>query len=206
VTGLPAPQSPEQLLASHETALLLLDVERRFFWQAQGGPELPAASILAPLTRVLDAARARGVMRGFVVTALDPQADSDAWRRRRSYLRVNMPWLAQHSEWGSSLAEPFTPQPDEVVITKLRMSAFHGTALETYLRSRGVTAVILGGVASNGAILATSLDALSRDFHAIVLRDGVTGTSPELHQAAMAIVGAGNLVDTEAVCRVWQHP
>lgn len=195
----------EDIIANCETALVLLDVENRFFWKSQDGPALPAAELIPNLTRLLGAARARGALRVIVSTILDQRADSDSWRRRRSHLRESMPWLSQHTAWSSEVAPPFRPQPEEVAVTKLRMTAFHSTNLELYLRGRGVQALVLAGVATNGAILATFLDALSRDYHAFVVRDGVQGTSPTLHDAAINIIGGTNLVDTDAVCQAWQR-
>lgn len=203
VTTSGAPRPAEEIIANNETALVLLDVENRFFWQSPDGPALPAAELIPSLTRLLDAARAKGILRVIVSTILDERADSDSWRRRRSHLRQSMPWLSQHTEWSSQVAPPFRPRPEEITVAKLRMSAFYGTNLEIYLRSRGVQALVLAGVATNGAILATFLDALSRDLHAFVVRDGVRGTSPELHTAALDILGSGNLLDTSTVCQAW---
>ena len=199
-----SPLPGEQIIARSETALVLLDLENRFFWKSQDGPELPAAGLIPNLSRILGAAREKNVLRIIVSTILDERADSDSWRRRRSILRQSMPWLAQHTEWSSQVASPFLPQPDEITVTKLRMSAFHGTSLEIFLRSRGVQTLVLAGVATNGAILATFLDSLSHDLHAFVVRDAVQGTSPQLHDAALNIIASANLVDTSALCRVWQ--
>jgi nicotinamidase-related amidase len=198
------PWPAEKIIAGTETAVILLDVENRFFWKSQDGPELPAAELIPNLARILGAARAKGALRVIVSTILDERADSDSWRRRRSILRQSMPWLARHTEWGSQVAPPFLPRPGEITVTKLRMSAFHGTSLEMYLRSRGVQTLVLAGVATNGAILATFLDSLSHDFHAFVVRDAVQGTSPELHDAALSIITSSNLVDTNSLCQAWQ--
>lgn len=205
LTTSPLPQPAEDVIAESKAALLLLDLENRFFWRSQDGPVLPAAELIPSLTQILGAARSRGLLRVIVSTQLDERADSDSWRRRRSHLRQSMPWLSQHTEWSSQVAPPFRAQPDEVVVTKLRMSAFHGTNLEIYLRSRDVRALVLAGLATNGAILATFFDALSRDFHAFVVRDAVQGTTPDLHDAALDIIGDANLVDTRLLCGTWQR-
>jgi nicotinamidase-related amidase len=115
-----------------------------------------------------------------------------------------MPWLYQHTEWSSEVAAPLRPQPDEVAVKKLRPSAFHGTSLDIYLRSQDIRALVLAGLATNGAVLATFMEATSRDFFAFVVRDGVQGTTPQLHESALNIIAGGNLVDTDAVCQAWQ--
>lgn len=198
------PSRAEDIIAGAEVALILLDVENRFFWQTQDGPALPAAALIPSLKRLLNAARTRGVLRIVVSTVLDDKADSEAWRRRRSHLRESMPWLFQHTTWSSQVVPALQPQPDEITIRKLRPSAFYGTGLDIYLRSRGIKALVLAGVATNGAILATFMDAISRDLHAIVVRDGVQGTSPQLHESALNIIANSNLLDTDAVCSAWK--
>jgi nicotinamidase-related amidase len=47
--------------------------------------------------------------------------------------------------WGWQIADEVAPEPGDVLVRKLRRSAFEGTALETLLRGRGVTTVVATG-------------------------------------------------------------
>jgi nicotinamidase-related amidase len=56
---------------------------------------------------------------------------------------------------------------------------FYGTDLEAYLKSKGVTTVIITGLQAEGAVLGTSIGACLRGFKVIVPVDGTA--SPELY-------------------------
>jgi nicotinamidase-related amidase len=196
--------SASVVLAETRAAFVLLDPENRFFWQHEGGPALPAASSLPAMVNVLTAARTRAVPRVFVTVLADAKADSVAWRRRRLILRKGLNRELDSSPWGSRLAPALEPTGDELVISKLRLSAFHGTALTTYLRNLQVETIVLAGVASNGAVIATALDALSRDLHCFVVHDATLGTTDGLHDAALAVIGQENTISTSALCNIWE--
>jgi nicotinamidase-related amidase len=63
------------------------------------------------------------------------------------------------------------PQANEVVVTKLRASAFSGSDLEIVLRSQGVRHLILCGIATSGVVLSTLLEAADKDYELTVLSD-----------------------------------
>lgn len=192
------------LLAGTRAALILLDVENRFFAPSENGPSLPAADILPNLRRVLDAARKRDVLRLFVAVRLDPACSTGAWRRRVWILRKEAPGAQSGiSEWGEAFAPELQPRAGEPIVQKLRMSAFEGSSLEVYLRSNHIETLVLTGVASNGAVLATALDGLSRDFYTLVVSDATVGTTEALHAAALSLIGRDNLLTADEVCRVW---
>ena len=86
---------------------------------------------------------------------------------------------------GAEIIDELKPAPGDYVIAKRRGDAFYNTELELILRSRGVDTLILGGVVTNGCILATFMGARERDFHTIVVSDCCAGTSQELHDWPM---------------------
>jgi nicotinamidase-related amidase len=69
------------------------------------------------------------------------------------------------------------------VLNKPRYGAFHGTDLETMLRSRGVDTVIISGIATNICCETTAREAAQRDFRVLFLSDG-TATKDMLGVAA----------------------
>lgn len=194
----------EALVASTTTALIVLDAENRFFFTERGGDELAAAAILPNLERVVAAARAADVLRIMVTVSPDPKAQTEPWERRRRYLSADVAKRLDNSPWGRSIVDPIQPRDGEIEVKKLRTSAFFGTPLESYLRKHGVQTVILAGVASNGAVIATTTDAVSRDFYCFVLGDATVGTRPELHEAALSVIGYENVISTAALCELWQ--
>jgi nicotinamidase-related amidase len=70
----------------------------------------------------------------------------------------------------------------EIVVTKKRVSAFAGSDLELVLRSKNVTGLVLGGIATSGVVLSTMRDAADRDFEITVLEDLCLDGDEEVHR------------------------
>jgi nicotinamidase-related amidase len=78
-----------------------------------------------------------------------------------------------------------TPQPEDVEVTKRRVSAFTGSDLEVVLRSRGVTTLVLAGIATSGVVLSTLREAADRDYELVVLSDCCADGDPEVHRVLL---------------------
>ena len=74
-------------------------------------------------------------------------------------------------------------RPGELVIHKTTCDAFYGTALESELRSRGITTLVLAGYATDFCVDATLRSAASKDFHVVVVADAHTTTDSPVLQA-----------------------
>ena len=73
------------------------------------------------------------------------------------------------------------PQPDDIVITKHRISAFAGTDLDMILRAKEIDTLILMGIATSGVVLATLLHATDADYWVIVIKDCCADQDQEVH-------------------------
>ncbi len=78
------------------------------------------------------------------------------------------------------------PAPEDIVMTKKRISAFYGTGLELTLRTLGVDGVTLAGVATDLAIQSAARDAHDRDFEVVVAADACAAATDEDHSHALA--------------------
>ena len=78
------------------------------------------------------------------------------------------------------------------------------TCSESYLRNHGIETLVMAGVASNGAVLATALEALSRDLFTIVVRDATIGTTEDLHIASLKSSARKISSTARSVCDIWQ--
>src|SRR5690606_5669825 len=76
----------------------------------------------------------------------------------------------------------------DIVVTKPRYGAFHGTALELILRGRGVRTVVLTGVSTHVCVETTAREAFVRDYYTVVVSDGTAAYSQEEHEAALKII------------------
>jgi nicotinamidase-related amidase len=80
------------------------------------------------------------------------------------------------------------PQPGDIMVTKKRVSSFAGSDLDMVLRSRGVTHLVLAGLATNGVVLSTLRQAADLDYGLTVLRDGCADPDEEVHQLLLVKV------------------
>ena len=75
-------------------------------------------------------------------------------------------------------------EPSDLRITKRQWGAFHGTELDLQLRRRGVTAVVIGGVATNMGVESTARAAHEHGYAVVLAEDAVTGLSADMHAFA----------------------
>jgi nicotinamidase-related amidase len=73
------------------------------------------------------------------------------------------------------------PTNDEIVITKHRVIAFHGTDLEMILRAKEIDTLVLFGIATSGVVLSTLLDASDADYRLIVVKDCCADLDADVH-------------------------
>ncbi|MET9415734.1 isochorismatase family protein [Streptomyces klenkii] len=73
----------------------------------------------------------------------------------------------------------------DIVVTKHTWGAFHATDLDLQLRRRGVTQVVLAGIATGAGVESTARAAHEHGYHVTVVTDAVTDTDPEVHRIAV---------------------
>ncbi len=74
------------------------------------------------------------------------------------------------------------PSPDEVLVTKKRISAFTGSDLEVVLRAQGIRHIVLTGISTSGVVLSTLREAADKDFRITVLADCCADRDEEVHR------------------------
>jgi len=75
--------------------------------------------------------------------------------------------------------------PEDDVFEKHRSSCFYNTTLEVKLRMRGMTTLIVCGVATNYCVESTIRDAYARDYDIVVVEDCVATLWEDLHRATL---------------------
>jgi nicotinamidase-related amidase len=73
-------------------------------------------------------------------------------------------------------------QPGDLVIFKRQWGAFYGTDLDLQLRRRGLTTIVLCGIATEVRVESTARDAYERGYELVFASDEMTGTNPESHK------------------------
>ncbi len=175
------PSNPDQLsLDPRTTALVLIDV--------QGGvlamPLAPhgAAHIVG---RTADLGR-RFAAAGATVVVVNV-AFSAGFSDRLSQpvdAATPMPSAGLPAGW-ADLAPDIQALPADIVVTKRQWGAFHGTELDLQLRRRGISTVVLGGIATNFGVESTAREAWQHNYAVVVAEDACTSVSDEHHRFSM---------------------
>jgi len=69
-----------------------------------------------------------------------------------------------------------------VVITKRQWGAFYGTELDLQLRRRGVTTIVLAGVATNFGVESTAREAWQHNYAVVIAEDACASLGEDLHR------------------------
>ncbi|HEY7856382.1 MAG TPA: hydrolase [Terriglobales bacterium] len=75
-------------------------------------------------------------------------------------------------------------QPGDILVTKRHWGAFAGTDLAEQLKSRGVDAVVLGGISTNIGVESTARQGTGLGFAFVVVEDACAAQDAEQHRFA----------------------
>ncbi len=84
------------------------------------------------------------------------------------------------ADW-TELVPELNPQPTDHLVTKRTWGAFTHTGLAEHLRGRGVTQVVLAGVATSAGVESTARQAHELGFNVTFATDAMTDRSAEAH-------------------------
>lgn len=84
------------------------------------------------------------------------------------------------ADWADLVPE-LGVQPEDERVTKFQIGAFYGTPLERILRRRGVTQVVLTGIATGSGVEATARTAYDHGFNVVAVTDAMTDMSADTH-------------------------
>lgn len=88
----------------------------------------------------------------------------------------------------AALIEPIMPEADDLFVLKPMHSAFFHSPLQVLLQQRGIDHVVLAGVAGDGCVLASALDAHMRQLHVTLATDAIASSSLERNGAALRLL------------------
>ena len=201
----------EEVLEPSVCAVVVVDVQNDAMRPdgklAEANDVSAMVELLPHCASFIAAARSLGIRVVHIqtLTLRDGSSDSPAWLRAKADITAQTDWFLEGS-WGAEICEECAPLDGELVVTKHRSSAFHGTDLEMLLRSNGVETVVIIGEQTPGCIDATLRDATYHDFYAVLVEDRVAAFSSELHDAMLKVQKARNDVCTaDEVLAIWRH-
>jgi ureidoacrylate peracid hydrolase len=220
---LPGPPRPHPLRSLDEktrpghAALVVIDMQNDFChpdgMMAREGFDTSAVQAMgARLPRLLDAARAAGVLVVFVRNVYSTEANwylSDVWleqaarRRRGSYTdRAVCP----PDSWSGDFFGDVRPLPEEVIVTKHRFCAFTNTDLDLVLRSHGIRTIVLTGVATNACVETSARSGFVRDYYVVFAGDGTATYEQDAHDSTLRTIDLyfGQVATIDELVSIWQ--
>jgi ureidoacrylate peracid hydrolase len=202
----------EGQLEARETVLIVVDYQNDFCHEQGviaklGQSTRRAREILPSIQELLSAARTADVPRIFVRVAHSPWTDTPEWMGRGAggtIIDAERRPIAREGTWGAELYE-LVPQPDDLVLTKHRYSAFAHTPLALILQAQRSRTVTIAGVQTNVCVHATARDAVQNGFIPVVVEDCVAAGTDLEHQVALEDIRTrvGKVVTLEDVRRSW---
>jgi nicotinamidase-related amidase len=89
--------------------------------------------------------------------------------------------MGHRPEGWADLIPELNRQPNDIVVTKRTWGAFASTDLEAQLKARGVTQVVIAGVATATGVESTARQAYELGFNVTLAVDAMTDRRPEAH-------------------------
>jgi len=157
------------------TALIVIDLQKGI----AGHPVIdPLPQVVNRTRELIDAFRAENLP--IVLVNVVGRAPGRTEQGPRSSQPVTEGW--------SELLPELGQQPGDILVTKRSWGAFATTDLEAELKSRGVTQVVVTGVATSGGVEATARQAYEQGFHVTLALDAMTDVRREAHEYSIGSV------------------
>jgi ureidoacrylate peracid hydrolase len=197
------PAEPEPIdLELERTAVIVVDMQNAFaspggMLDLAGIDVRPARDAVANARLVCEAARVAEIPIVYLTigwpvdqsTAGGPDSPNPrkelALRlmRERPELRGK---LLTFGTWDFEIVPELAPQHSDAVIVKSRYSGFHGTDLDSVLRSRAIRNLLVVGIASNVCVESTIRDAYFLEYWPVMIADAtMPAGSAEIQRATV---------------------
>ena len=195
-------------------ALLVIDVNYNFTgdrpepildsikrWPNSCGEE--GWATIPAMQALLGAARTKGVP--VIYTTGDMRADrwdrgSWAWKNSRTSHAVPS---RETNHNGNEILPDVAPEPQDIVIRKLKPSGFYGTNMESFLNLLAADSVIIVGTTTSGCVRATAIDAFSSNYRVAIVEDACFDRSQASHAINLCDLNAkyADVVSSDEVVR-----
>ncbi len=156
------------------TALVLIDVQNAIV-AATAAPHT-TSDVLARSVELAHAFRAHNLPVVLVrVTAADDGSDAPPGRTETPSHGGTRPAGWDH------IVDDLAGHDGDILVTKRSWGAFHGTDLDLHLRRRGVTQIVLAGIATSDGVESTARNAHEHGYHLTLAIDAMTDLDPDAH-------------------------
>ncbi len=103
--------------------------------------------------------------------------------------------------WGAAPAEGLEPQEGDLIVEKMRMSAWQGTKLETMLAGLGRDTIIVTGAWTNMSVEHTARTGADKGYYMVVPEDGCSTMNADWQNASInyALTNVATVTNCAAV-------
>lgn len=187
---------------SAAVALVMIDMQRDFldptgFGAALGNDVMLLWPAIAPAQRLLGLFRQHALPIIHTREAHLPDlSDCPPAKRTRgnATLRIGDPGpmgrILISGEVGADIVPELTPEPGEIVLDKPGKGAFYATALNSILKERNVTHLVIAGVTTEVCVQTTMREANDRGYECVLAEDATESYFPAFKAATLAMVRA----------------
>lgn len=165
----------ESNLSAARTALVAIDLQNLIVSRSTQPHD--ARTVVERTAQLAAALRAKG---GFIVWV---RVAGSADGKDRLHPVCDQPWSPPRDLPAN--ANEFAPgvpvQPSDHVITKRQWGAFYGTDLDLQLRRRGLTTIVLTGIATCYGVESTARDAFELGYEQIFVEDAMSSLTAAQH-------------------------
>jgi nicotinamidase-related amidase len=159
-------------------AILCMDYQRDI---VGAYPETRQREILRQAGGVLTAARQAQISVVYVVVRFR-DGYPEVSPRNKLFQSLKSAGRLREGTPGAEIHPDVAPQPGEVIVTKRRVGAFSTTDLESVLKAKRITHLVLMGIATSGVVLSTVRWAADADYELTVLADCCADADDEVHR------------------------
>jgi gluconolactonase len=155
-------------------------------------------NVVEKVARLAAAARSVGVPVIHVHYVVDPGAPGTKLNAGL-YRAVKESDALVRGTWGAAAAPGVEPQEGDLVVEKMRTSAFYNTRLMTLLQGFGTEAVIVTGAWTHMSIEHTARYGADAGYRMIVISDACSSINDEWHNAGLnyALTAIGEVATLE---------
>jgi nicotinamidase-related amidase len=205
-----------------KTAILVIDMQNDFChpdgWLSHIGVDVtPARQPIEPLQNLLPILRQANIpviwlnwgnrpdlmnISANILHVYNPTGEGIGLGDR---LPANGAEVLMEGSWAAAVVDELEQLPEDIKVSKYRMSGFWDTPLDSILRNLGRTTILFTGVNADQCVMATLQDANFLGYDCILVEDCTATTSPEYcWQATIYNVNQcfGFVTDSQAIKQV----